>query len=56
MTARRDPPKLTDLSPGDTIRGTVHQCPMCASIFVARADAVYCSNACRVAASRQKAS
>jgi len=48
------PPKITDLRPGDVIRGVVHECETCAVWFIARADARFCCNACRVAASRKR--
>lgn len=44
---------VNDLKPGDTIRGTVHECLSCGSWFIARADAKVCSSACRVALHRE---
>lgn len=49
---RATPKKVEDLRPGDVIRGVVHECPCCGVWFIARADAVYCSNACRMRAHR----
>lgn len=50
----RNSTKVDDLRPGDTIRGTVHECPHCATWFIARADAVFCCDACRKAESRKE--
>lgn len=44
---------LEALRPGDVIRGTVHECPNCKKWFVARSDAQFCSNACRMAEKRK---
>ena len=51
--SRKDPPKVAGLQPGDRVVGYVHECPNCREWFIARLDAVYCSNACRVATSRK---
>ena len=49
------PPTYTDeLAPGMYVRGHVHACACCGRFFIARKDALYCSNACRVAASRKR--
>jgi hypothetical protein len=49
---RHDPKKVKDLRPGDIIRGTVHECAHCGTWFIARSDAVVCSNVCRVMRNR----
>lgn len=45
--------RLEDLSPGDHVRGFVHACECCGTLFIASADARFCGNACRVKAKRQ---
>ncbi len=46
---------VTDLRPGDIIRGTVHACPCCGVHFIARADARFCSHRCYMQAKRKEA-
>jgi len=49
----RQPIKLlSDLAPGDHVRGFVHSCECCGVLFIASADARFCSNACRMKAKR----
>lgn len=50
--ASKDPPKVADLTPGTKVSGYVHSCERCEVLFIARLGARFCSNACRVAASR----
>lgn len=43
---------IADLRPGDTFNGRVHACKCCGALFLGRADAMFCGNACRVQFSR----
>jgi hypothetical protein len=51
---RQDPPKVKDLKAGMKVPAYVHACANCAELFLARKDARFCSNACRMAAARKK--
>lgn len=39
---------------GQRVSGVVHRCPGCGAFFLGRTDAVTCSAACRMAASRER--
>ena len=43
---------IAALLPGMKVSGTVHCCNQCGTAFIGRADALFCSAACRVASSR----
>jgi len=43
---------LTDLAPGDYVRGYVHACEWCGTLFVGSSDARLCSERCRKALKR----
>ena len=43
---------VSDLTPGMIVPAHVHECPVCLALFLGSADAVYCSNACRMRAQR----
>ena len=47
--ARRPSILVADLKPGMVVPQHVHQCPRCERLFLGSSDAVYCSNACRMA-------
>jgi len=43
---------ITSLAPGDHVRGYVHACEWCGTLFIASVDARVCSDACRKALKR----
>lgn len=49
---RRPSILVQDLQPGQIVPAHVHACASCQRLFLGSADAVYCCNACRMAAAR----
>lgn len=45
---------VQDLTPGQEVRGVVHVCTQCGVLFIARAHAQTCSNACRMREKRKR--
>lgn len=45
---------ITELQPGAKVSGYVHACECCGVLFIASADARFCSNACRMRFSRSR--
>lgn len=51
---RRPSIRVSDLKPGMIVPAHVHRCPSCGQLFLAAADALFCSNACRMAERRKQ--
>ena len=46
--------RVTDIREGDRVSGLAIKCTGCGGLFIGRGDALFCSDACRQAAYRER--